>query len=170
MFTLTAQDRHGVMIQRSQSGTREKEVSGTLRAGASTTDMTVMIAQCGRGFNEGGLHEIAPTVSNHSYEHNNHVVTMYDGYNGKEIGNEKIGTLTTNAGFDGRNGFKVVTETRIRRLTPLETWRLMGRDDWEHEAAKVAGISDSQRYKQAGNSLVPVIVESIAQRINKIVT
>ncbi len=57
------------------------------------------------------------------------------------------------------------TQTRIRRLTPLECWRLMGREDWEHEAAKAAGLSDSQRYKQAGNSLVPQIVTEIAREL-----
>ena len=56
--------------------------------------------------------------------------------------------------------------TRIRRLTPKEVWRLFGREDWEFERAKAAGVSDSQLYKQAGNSLVPQIVEAIARRLS----
>src|SRR5699024_5324247 len=38
---------------------------------------------------------------------------------------------------------------RIRKLTPLECWRLQGFTDEAHEAVKQAGLSDSQRYKQA---------------------
>src|SRR5574344_624982 len=42
---------------------------------------------------------------------------------------------------------------KIRRLTPLECWRLMGFDDSDFEkAAKVN--SNRQLYKQAGNSIV----------------
>lgn len=70
------------------------------------------------------------------------------------------GTDETNKG----EGNKILHKTRIRKLTPLECWRLQGRADWEHEAAKAAGVSGSQRYKQAGNSLVPQIVTAIARQ------
>lgn len=42
----------------------------------------------------------------------------------------------------------------IRKLTPKECFRLMGFSDKDFEAAKKAGISNSQLYKQAGNSIV----------------
>ena len=45
-------------------------------------------------------------------------------------------------------------QIRIRKLTPKETWRLMGFSDRDFDAAKNAGISNSQLYKQAGNSIV----------------
>lgn len=38
---------------------------------------------------------------------------------------------------------------RIRKLTPLECWRLMGFDDKDFYKAKSVGISDTQLYKQA---------------------
>ena len=45
------------------------------------------------------------------------------------------------------------TDFRIRKLTPKECWRLMGfTDDQFHKAAEVN--SNSQLYKQAGNSIV----------------
>lgn len=50
---------------------------------------------------------------------------------------------------------------RIRRLTPLECWRLMGCKDDDFEKAKAAGISDSQLYKLAGNSIVVNVLEGI---------
>ena len=43
---------------------------------------------------------------------------------------------------------------RVRKLTPQECFRLMGFSDEAFAAAQSAGISNSQLYKQAGNSIV----------------
>lgn len=56
-------------------------------------------------------------------------------------------------------GFKtailpVTNNLRIRKLTPKECFRLMGFSDENFEAAHNVGISNSQLYKQAGNSIV----------------
>ena len=54
----------------------------------------------------------------------------------------------------------VLEDYRIRKLTPKECWRLMGFDDIDFEkAAKVC--SNSQLYKQAGNSIVVNVLEAI---------
>ena len=50
---------------------------------------------------------------------------------------------------------------RIRKLTPKECWRLMGFDDIDFLNAKNAGVSDTQLYKQAGNSIVVNVLEAI---------
>lgn len=53
---------------------------------------------------------------------------------------------------------------RIRKLTPKECWRLMGFDDESFEkAAKVN--SNTQLYKQAGNSIVVNVLEAILQNL-----
>ena len=49
---------------------------------------------------------------------------------------------------------------RIRKLTPKECWRLMGFDDEDFEKAKKV-CSDTQLYKQAGNSIVVNVLEKI---------
>ena len=58
---------------------------------------------------------------------------------------------------------KVITgigNLRIRKLTPKECFRLMGFDDEDYErAAKVN--SNTQLYKQAGNSIVVNVLEAI---------
>jgi DNA (cytosine-5)-methyltransferase 1 len=54
---------------------------------------------------------------------------------------------------------------RIRKLTPKECWRLQGFPDWAFERAKADGISDSQLYKQAGNSVTVNVVYEIAKRL-----
>lgn len=45
-------------------------------------------------------------------------------------------------------------EFRIRKLTPTECWRLMGFRDEHIQKAMELGTSDTQLYKQAGNSIV----------------
>lgn len=72
-------------------------------------------------------------------------------------------TLTTHAQGSG----VITADSRIRVLTPLESWRLMGlcpmRDDGTFDDSNFfkasAQVSNSQLYKQAGNSIVvPVLV------------
>ena len=60
----------------------------------------------------------------------------------------------------------VINDLRIRKLTPRETWRLMGFDDEDFEkAAKVN--SNTQLYKQAGNSIVVNVLEDIFKNLLK---
>ena len=52
----------------------------------------------------------------------------------------------------------------VRKLTPRECWRLMGMADEDYEkAAKVC--SESQLYKQAGNSIVVDVLEAIFENM-----
>lgn len=53
---------------------------------------------------------------------------------------------------------------RIRKLTPKECWRLMDFDDEDFEKAKKV-CSDSQLYKQAGNSIVCKCLEFIFREL-----
>ncbi|GAB6151552.1 hypothetical protein JCM17380_03020 [Desulfosporosinus burensis] len=53
---------------------------------------------------------------------------------------------------------------RIRRLTPRECWRLQGFSDGMFDRAKAVN-SDSQLYKQAGNSVTVTVVYTIGMRI-----
>lgn len=54
---------------------------------------------------------------------------------------------------------------RIRKLTPLECFRLQGFSDEAHQALVDAGISDTQRYKQAGNAVTVNVVEAIGAQL-----
>lgn len=49
---------------------------------------------------------------------------------------------------------------RIRKLTPKECWRLMGFSDEDFNNAEKVN-SNTQLYKQAGNSIVVNVLESI---------
>jgi len=64
------------------------------------------------------------------------------------------------------NNQGVIDGFRIRKLTPLETWRLMGFDDEDfYKAEKVN--SNTQLYKQAGNSIVVDVLEKILKNLIK---
>lgn len=52
------------------------------------------------------------------------------------------------------------TELKVRKLTPKECWRLMGFDDEDFNKAQTV-CSNTQLYKQAGNSIVVNVLEAI---------
>ena len=77
-----------------------------------------------------------------------------DAYNKRVNQSGYSPTITTRP-----EGFKtailpVTKDIRIRKLTPKECFRLMGFSDQDFDAARNVGISNSQLYKQAGNSIV----------------
>ena len=53
----------------------------------------------------------------------------------------------------------------LRRLTPLEFFRLQGTPDHVFLKGKELGISDTQLFKMAGNSVTVPVIEAIASRI-----
>ncbi|MGY5246535.1 DNA cytosine methyltransferase [Lactiplantibacillus plantarum] len=88
------------------------------------------------GYNKGGTRTISPTVTAGSFKDNNFVQT------------------------------NILAGLRIRKLTPLECWRLQGFPDWAFTRAREAGLSDSQLYKQAGNSVTVPVIKAIAERMD----
>ena len=67
-------------------------------------------------------------------------------------------TISTCGG--GQREPKVMENVRIRKLTPRECWRLMGFTDEDFDKAQKVN-SDTQLYKQAGNSIVVDVLEAI---------
>lgn len=59
-------------------------------------------------------------------------------------------------------------ELEIRKLTPLECWRLQGFSDEDYQKAKDSGLSNAQLYKQAGNSICVPVVQGILKNLLKI--
>ena len=73
-------------------------------------------------------------------------------------------TLNTMQG--GQREPKIVENSyRIRKLTPLECWRLMDFTDEEFYAAQLSGVSKSQLYKQAGNSICVCVLQAIFKEL-----
>lgn len=123
MFTLTAQDRHGVMIrvcEATKQGYAEAEAGDYI-------NLEFPNSKTRRG----------------------------------RVGRQVANTLLTS----GNQG--VVTESlKIRKLTPRECWRLQGFPDWAFDKAQEVN-SNSQLYKQAGNSVTVNVIKAIAERLEE---
>lgn len=93
-------------------------------------------------------------------------ILVYDGYNQSiRKDNSTVGTLTRNCGADlKRNGIGIINNAKIRKLTPKECWRLMGFDDESFSRAEKV-VSNSQLYKQAGNSIVVNVLMEIFRKL-----
>lgn len=76
------------------------------------------------------------------------------------VGKQIAQTLTCSC-----NQGTITENYRIRKLTPLECWRLMGFDDEDFNT--VVGISNTQLYKMAGNSIVVDVLENIFRELYK---
>ena len=55
----------------------------------------------------------------------------------------------------------------VRKLTPKEAHRLMGFDDVDYENCKAVGMSDTQGYKQSGNSIVTTAIALLIEHLYK---
>ncbi|NQM36248.1 DNA (cytosine-5-)-methyltransferase [Streptococcus suis] len=172
------------------------------------------IIQRGHGYNQGGEHDTAPTLTSNSWQENNLLaikeattkgyseatvgdsinlshpnsatrrgrvgkqmantlltgeeqgVVVYDFYNRKT--KDEVGTLTA-SGHQGNTKagtFGILDGIRIRKLTPRECWRLQGFPDWAFDRAQAVN-SNSQLYKQAGNSVTVNVIEAIARRLER---
>lgn len=135
MSTLTAQDRHGVAI-----------------------------LQKPRGYNEGGLHDISPTLSSHSW-HENNLLSIGGVYtNDSQRFNRGVLPGLSRTLKASKSDAGIYDGFQIRKLTPRECWRLQGFPDWAFDRAKEVN-SDSQLYKQAGNSVTVPVIHDIARRL-----
>lgn len=138
------------------------------------------IIQRGHGYNQGGEHDIAPTLTSNSY-HENNVLKITEatkqGYAEAEIGDSvnlshpnsktrrgRVGKQIANTLLTGESQGVVEPDFRIRKLTPRECWRLQGFPDWAFDKAQEVN-SNSQLYKQAGNSVTVNVIAAIAKEL-----
>lgn len=96
----------------------------------------------------------------------------YDGFNYSyptsktrrgRVGREVSQTILTT----GEGAGVISPELKIRKLTPLECWRLMGIQDSAYTRAVDSGVSDSQLYKQAGNAIVVDVLVALFAQLEK---
>ena len=87
-------------------------------------------------------------------DNNGELPEMFNPYNKQEV-KDIAPTITTSCDRSCSSATVLMKQTgyRIRKLTPKECWRLMGFTDEEFQRAVDAGVSNSQLYKQAGNSI-----------------
>jgi DNA (cytosine-5)-methyltransferase 1 len=68
----------------------------------------------------------------------------------------------------GQDIHGVAYENRIRKLTPLECFRLQGFPDEWYYKCKQAGINDTQMYRAAGDSVTVNVIEEIGEKIIRV--
>ena len=170
VFTLTTQDKHGILIAGKLPGNHDQNSRVYDTNGLAPTLSTMQgggqepkIIQRGHGYNQGGEHDIAPTLTSNSYQENN-LVKVVDFYN--KITKDEVGTLTSSGGGSTvrAGSFGITDGYRIRKLTPRECWRLQGFPDWAFDKAQKVN-SNSQLYKQAGNSVTVNVIAAIAKEL-----
>ena len=76
----------------------------------------------------------------------------------------RIGKQVANTLLTGESQGVIEPDFRIRKLTPRECWRLQGFPDWAFDKAQEVN-SNSQLYKQAGNSVVVNVIAAIAKEL-----
>lgn len=181
MFTLTAQDNHGIMIHGKLPGEYD---------------------QAKRVYDDRGLSPCLTTMSGGDQTPKIAVKEATSiGYKYAEIGDSiniafpdsdfrrgRVGKKTANTVLTGSQQGVVTEQLKIRRLTPLECWRLQAFPDVAFYAAKFGSMkiaekiiggnmnhydcsfepkmSDSQLYKQAGNSVTVEVIYQIAKNLS----
>ena len=163
MFTLTAQDRHGVVVG------NEIKKFGTIQPNFNQSGVvyeTDGIAPTIRCYGGGGLEPKIRVKEATS-----------QGYAEAEIGDSvnlshpnsktrrgRVGKQIANTLLTGESQGVVEPDFRIRKLTPRECWRLQGFPDWAFDKAQEVN-SNSQLYKQAGNSVTVNVIAAIAKEL-----
>ncbi len=76
--------------------------------------------------------------------------------------NEPMFTVTV----QDRHG--IVRCGKVRRLMPIECWRLQGFTDEQFYKAASTGLSDGRLYKMAGNAVSVPVISALGEKIKKI--
>ncbi len=178
MFTLTTQDRHGIIVAGSIDGSYRSAAAIHSVEGLCPT-LTTM---------SGGGHEpkiLVKEATKKGYtaalpgDSINFAYPKSTKRRGR-VGNQQANTVVT-----GDQQAVVTDDFQIRKLTPLECWRLQSFPDWAFLSAKFGSrqiaeeiisngldhyncrydqkTSDSQLYKQAGNSVTVSVIYFIAK-------
>lgn len=148
------------------------------------------IIQSPRGFNKGSLFEDCPAITSSSWQNNNFVVepqvltpkrteygkALRKDYDAGRIRESRHNMTELEPRTDGIcNTITTVqkdnllmedfTNYRIRKLTPRECFRLMGVSEKDIDNIQKSGISKTQQYKMAGNSIVVDVLYYIFKKM-----
>ena len=169
MFTLTAQDRHGVVVEN-----KVKQVGNLI-----DTESFGGNPHRGRVYDISGISPCLNCMGGGGLEPKIKVKeATKQGYAEAEIGDSvnlshpnsktrrgRVGKQIANTLLTGESQGVVEPDFRIRKLTPRECWRLQGFPDWAFDKAQEVN-SNSQLYKQAGNSVTVNVIAAIAKELS----
>lgn len=153
MFTLTAQDRHGVAIEVKEATKKGYAVAHE----GDSINLSMPDSKTRRGRIGGAVAQTLDTSCNQG------VIETIKGNTPREHPGQYVeiypGTIVYAVWYE-----KYQCYIAIRKLTPRECFRLQGWTDDYFEKAQFVN-SDSQLYKQAGNGVTVNVVEAIAKEL-----
>ncbi|WP_165007508.1 DNA (cytosine-5-)-methyltransferase [Enterococcus sp. ZJ1668] len=178
MFTLTAQDRHGIIVEGKLDGNYRSSVSVYSTEGISPTLNTM----------QGGDQQpkiLVKEATKQGYAIAKAGDSINFAYPKSNKRRGRVGKQSAHTIVTGDQQAVVTNDFQIRKLTPMECWRLQAFPDWAFLAAKFNSkeiaryilenslnhyqcdfeqkMSDSQLYKQAGNSVTVDVIYYIAK-------
>lgn len=195
MFTLTGQDRHGIVVVGNLAGSHEQngriyDVGGisptlnTMQGGDRQPKIRVREATK-QGFAEASVGDsvnlahpnsktrrgrVGKGVANTLLTGEEQGVVVSGIYTGTSEKFKRPHLKNTSRTLKANNHDAGIVlegdEIRIRKLTPRECWRLQGFPDWAFDKAQEIN-SNSQLYKQAGNSVTVNVIKAIAERLEE---
>jgi DNA (cytosine-5)-methyltransferase 1 len=138
-----------------------EEVSFTL----NTTDRHAIAFKVRGGREGGGKGYLGNdnTAFTLSTTQDQQIAIACDTYNGT-IQGDVTATMTASMAGPTNSGPKVMSQMRVRRLTPMECERLQGFPD---NYTNTPTSSDATRYKALGNSMAVPVMKWIGERINE---
>lgn len=168
MFTLTTQDRHGVVVEN-----KVKQVGNLIN-----TESFGGNPHRGRVYDISGISPCLNCMGGGGLEPKIRVKeATKQGFAEAEVGDSvnlshpnsktrrgRVGKQIANTLLTGESQGVVEPDFRIRKLTPRECWRLQGFPDWAFDKAQEVN-SNSQLYKQAGNSVTVNVIAAIAKEL-----
>lgn len=161
------------------------KVSPTLTAGGEPPclyeGIEAKIFQSPRGFNKGAILDNCSAITSSRWQDNNFVVEpkiiqVGNLVDEKGFKNPQRGRVYSPIGISpnidtmggGNLEPKIIegfTNYRIRKLTPRECFRLMGVSEEDIDKIQSSGISNTQQYKMAGNSIVVDVLYHILRKM-----
>ena len=148
--TLSTVQKDNMVLEPITTNGQKKDIANTILSGYERTNMT--------GFNNdnavlvGGVGEMKSNGGTQYYQHDR----VYD------ANSIAVAHQAQLAGGSYKYMVENNTQYRIRKLTPKECFRLMGVKDEDYDKLTV---SNSQKYKQAGNSIVVDVMMAIFENM-----
>lgn len=156
MFTLTAQDRHGIAVKEATKKGYKVAESG------DSVNISFPDSETRRG-------RVGKQIANTLLTGEEQAVVLGVGHHplSKKREFNGYGDLSPTLIATDYKAPKtaLMSDFRIRKLTPLECWRLQGFTDDQFYKAKDSGVSNSQLYKQAGNSVTVNVIDAIVEEV-----
>jgi len=155
MFTLTGQDRHGIVVAGNLPGSHEQNGRVYDIEGISPTLNTMQ-----GGDRQPKIRVREATKQGYAEASVGDSVNL--SHPSSKTRRGRVGEGIANTLVTGDSQGVVTPNFRIRKLTPRECWRLQGFPDWAFDRAQEVN-SNSQLYKQAGNSVTVNVIKEIAR-------